>query len=371
MHPILIFDSKLSYIAQIDDYQYLRWTRKWRRTHTFEIRVNRHKNNAQYLTEDNFIAIFKGGAWRAGIIEHKEIELTEEGKISENWTIVGRSYGMFDDRLALHLTTTGNGYDTQRANAETVMRHFVNVNCINPVDNNRIVPYLKLGNDLGRGQVIDVRARFQTISDLLESCSITSGLGYEVVFDLNDKQFYFNVLEGRDLTPSQNINPPVIFSPEFDNVNVLGYRYSKIDSKNFAVVAGQGEAESRLIAYVSNNSTGINRREIFVDARDLETSQQLIQRGEARLAELIEEVVMEVYYIPGGPFSYPQDFDLGDIIHARYPEIGSLDSRIIEVVEETTPEQGDVYRISLGKEYPDLINVLKLDKKNVETEVRK
>lgn len=374
MYPILIFDKALNYIAQIDDYEYLRWHRRWRKPHHFELRVNRYKNHADKLQAGYYIAVFRAGKYRAGIIEHMELGLSQDGKISEQWKIRGMSYGgQFTHRHALHKIKEGNGYDEQNDYAENVMRHYVNVNAISPVDNARILPNLRLAaHFFNRGQLIRTRARFQPLTQLLEDISLISGLGWETEFSLEERMFIFNVLEGRDLSPSQSVLPPVIFSPEFGNVKLLGYRYSTLDSKTVAIIGGQGEAQSRLIAEVKDGQpSGLDRREFFIDARDLETPEQLQTRGEERLAELKDELVLEVEHLPGGPFTYLEDFDLGDIVHADYPGIGSTTSRIIEVVEEITPEEGDNFKIVLGKEWPDLISIMKADRRNFETEVRR
>ncbi|MEY9096291.1 siphovirus ReqiPepy6 Gp37-like family protein [Paenibacillus sp. RC84] len=373
MYPILVFDSDMNYLAQIDDYEYLQWTRRWRKPHSWELHINRYKKHVELLMPDHFIAVKRGGKWRTGRIGHKEIGLTQEGKISENWTVKGYSLdGVFYDRIALHNVSSGNGYDEQNAAAEDVMRHYVNINCINPVDATRTIPFLHLGNGLARGKKVQVRARFQTIAQLLEDLSLGSGLGYETTIDLANQRFVFDVLEGHDLTPNQTEHSPVIFSPEFDNVKLLGFRLNRMDAKNTAIVAGQGEAQERLIINISDPAlTGFARREVFIDARDLQTAEQLLQRGTERLNESKEELVMEIEHLPNGPFKYMVDFDIGDIIHANYPGIGSTESRIIEVVEEVTPDQGDSFKLIIGKEWPDLISVLKADRKNLEVEVRR
>ncbi|WP_426450676.1 siphovirus ReqiPepy6 Gp37-like family protein [Paenibacillus sp. S-38] len=372
-YPVLIFDPELRYLAQIDNYEYLQWTRRWRNPHTWELQINRNKTNAEYLQADNFIAVKRGGKWRAGIIAHRELPLTQEGKLSETWTVKGRDFsGVFLERLALHLTDTGSGYDEQRGIAEQVMRHYVKVNCIEPSNPDRVIPFLQLGLNYARGQTVEMRARFQTVAALLENLSFASGLGYETLFDLESTSFSFNVLSGRNLTPSQTEHPPVIFSPEFDNVESMAFRHSILDSKNVAIVGGKREAQDRLVVSVANGSPkGIKRREVFIDARDLETAEQLLQRGNERLAEYGEELVMEFQHLPWGPFKYGIDFDLGDIVHARYPGVGSTESRIVGVVEELTPDRGEAVRLVVGKEWPDLVSVWKADRRNLETEVRR
>lgn len=372
MYPILVFDDSLRYVAQIDDYEYLAWTRRWRRPHSFEIHINRHKNAADVLRPGHFVVMKRGNHFRIGRVEYCELGLDQTGKLSEIWRIAGKNVaGMFEARIALHGTDTGSGYDVQSGDAETVMRHYVAVNCITPSDPNRIIPGLTLGTYYARGPTVQYRARFQTVADILEEISYVSGLGYEVRFDLDTKRFVFDVLQGRDLTSSQTENPPVTFSPEFGNVQMLGYRYSTLDTRNVAYVAGQGEAAERMVIEVSDGTpVGFDRREILIDARDQETAEQLQQRGREKLAEYGEETIMEVEYLPGGPFAYGVDFDLGDVVHVRYPGIAGMDARIVEVVEQIDAS-GDRLKITFGSEWPDLIRIISREQKELSVEVRR
>ncbi|MDZ4064558.1 MAG: siphovirus ReqiPepy6 Gp37-like family protein, partial [Coriobacteriia bacterium] len=352
---------------------YLSWTRRWRRPDSWRLIINRYKQGADLLTPGRFIAVERGGVLRAGRIEYEELGLTEEGKISESWEKRGHGFGgILSHRLALHGTAAGSGYDVQSGTAEAAMRHYVNGNVINPTDPARAVSLLALEADQERGGTVSYQARFQTVAEVLEDLSLASGLGWDTPMATAMDGFLFRVLAGRDLTPGNGVYPPVIFSPEFGNVRMLQYRHSRMDSRNVLYVAGQGEAAARVVRTVAIGSpAGLARRELFVDARDLELAAQLDQRGAERLAELGEETVLEVEHLPGGPFEYLGDFDLGDIVHVRYPDVASMEARIIEVVEDVTPEQGDSYRLVVGREWPDLLGVWRMAQKQIYGEVRR
>lgn len=371
MQPIRIFDDQLNWLGELDAYQYLLYHRKWRKSDHFSMVMNKNLVGSSLLQIGNIISFTKDGKERTGRIEEKQIPLDDSGKISENMVVSGRSYtGIFQERLSLHNTTTGTGYDTQQGNAETVMKHYVNVNCINPSNVNRTVPRLQNGSNQNRGITVQTRARFQTVEEVLESLSIASGLGWSDSLDLGNGQFSFDVYEGRNLSPSQTTLPPVIFSPDFDNVKMLNFKESLLDSKNTIVVAGQGSGATRTIQTVfETEPSGLDRRELFVDARDLETTDELIQRGNERLNELKGEIVFEIENLPYNTFKYGVDFDLGDIVHVNYPDIASMDSRIIEVVEETTP-QGESFKLVFGKEWGDLITFIKRNQRNLSVGVR-
>ncbi|MFA7461886.1 MAG: siphovirus ReqiPepy6 Gp37-like family protein, partial [Anaerovoracaceae bacterium] len=289
-HIISIFDPNLNKLAEIDDYLYFAWRRKWRRPDEWQMEINRYARGTEYINPENLI-VFQRTARsngtvtenRVGRIEYMELALGESGKLSENWKLRGGAYsGIFDHRIALHDTNVGTGYDVQSGAAETVMRHYVDANCISATDLDRIVPMLTLASDQARGPSVSYRARFQYISQILEELSIYSGLGYEVEVDFDAGQFVFTVYEGRNLSPDNGEgNSPVIFSPEFGNVKLLSYRYSVLDSKNVAIVAGQGEAADRLVIpvlkdistrmeYVEDFATGIHNGTVHTSGALLE-----------------------------------------------------------------------------------------------------
>lgn len=369
MVPILIYDSGLNYIAQIDDYEYFRWTRKYRLPNDFEIRINRYKNGAEFLQLGNYLVFKKGSIYRVGRIEFKEISLDQDGKASESWKIMGYSMsGILNDRICMHEVSTGDGYDTITGASETVMKHYVDVNVVNPVDTDREVPNYVIATDQLRGPTIFGSARFQAVSEILYDLSLTSGLGYITSFDVDSKSFVFDVVEGKDRTFGNGVNPVVIFSPEFDNIKSLTFRDSLMGLKNFAIVGGQGEASARTVQEVGS-AIGIDRKEVFVDARDL--SSGLDQRGQERLSEYNEEIIMEFEHTQVGPFTYLTDFDLGDIVTVIYPGIVQMNSRIIEIVEYVEVDGGEKFSITVGSTFPDLALILKRNQRNIAPEIRR
>ena len=89
---------------------------------------------------------------------------------------------------------------------------------------------------------------------------------------MNDKkQFVFKLYAGADRTYAQTENPYVVFSPKFENIANSNYLESKKEYKNVALVAGEGEGAERKTTSVGEGS-GLERRELFVDARDISTT---------------------------------------------------------------------------------------------------
>jgi hypothetical protein len=373
---IHIFDSTLTRVGIIENYEYLYWNYKYRSPGNFKLIINRYKTNVEYLIKGNILALYIAGYYRAAVIESIEIGLNEKGKISENYIIAGRGLGgLLSERIALHNTASGTGYDSQNTYASTAMRHYVNVNAMDATDTDRNYPLLHLEDpDPEAGGSIKYDARFQVISELLEEISLASGIGWEVVLDPTEKKLVFLNIVGVDRSFENGANSVVMFSPEFGNIRLISFSDSNIGSKNIAYVAGQGEADDRTIQEVTKDAgtyTGMDRREFLIDARDLDETAKLTQRGNERLAELGEEKIVEMENLSTGPFSYGEDFYLGDIVTVIYPDIVEADLRLIESTIEITPQKLIKNKLIFGKSYPDLINIREFKDKNYLTETRR
>lgn len=366
----LVYDvapAPLTLAAYVDAYEYLSWTRRYRRPGAWKAQINRYLPAAKEFVPGRLVHFRRNGEDRLGLIETRQISVDTSGRPSEVWTIAGREVlGILGDRLCLHGVSTGTGYDVQTGPAETVMRHYVDANAINPADYTRIVPFLSLAQvDGGRGGTTKQSARFDVLTDLLESICAASGLGYRGRWSWDDRRLYFEVLQGVDLTASVHL------SPALGNCTIKGYNESTGLAPSVAVVAGQGEAADRMVVDVGKEAglCGLARRERFVDARDLTTEADLRQRGAEKLAEDGDTTTLEIEYIQTAAYQYGDDFDIGDVVHVEYLDIASMDARIVEIVEEYARE-GERLTLVLGTEWPDLVSLLRVQQKdNVEKRV--
>ena len=358
--PLRVYErsgSTLVLMAVIDAYEAVEWIRRWRTPGSWQAVISRYATGADELREGRYVSLPRRGQHLVGIIESIEGQLTDAGEISESWTVAGRDLGaILQDRICLHGVSVGTGYDEQiDVIAETAMRHYVDVNAVNPTDPDRAIPGLVLAPvDQGRGTAVTVSARFQPLPDLLEQIALQSGLGWAVTYDFSGQQFVFSVLEGVDRSAE------VLLSPRLGNCLIAGYRACLSDAPTLAVVAGQGEAADREIVEVGT-ATGWDRREAYVDARDLATTGELMARGEELLADRGETTTLEVEYLPTPTYRYMTDFDLGDIVSAEYPGVCSMQARIVAVTEQYP--SGRIV-LGLGKEWPDLVSLLRTVKRD-------
>jgi Siphovirus ReqiPepy6 Gp37-like protein len=381
MKPIRILIPQLDLLAEIDNYEALLFTRRWHEVGEFELRINRHKKHTELLQRGNLIML---GASRnkIGIIRHREIELDENGKASENWLVKGIALkGVMAQRLVV--PPANDSHDRASGAAETVMKHYVNNHVVNPVDTKRKIDMVVLASDQQRGSQISWESRFKNLAEELIEISKASGLGWDVILDFQQKKWIFDVFEGRDLTVNQSVNPPVIFSPQFESLKQLSFVESDYNYKNYGYIAGQGEGEDRRVVEVGE-AEGLSRIETFIDARDIseeDENQQVLpeeqviaklrERGQQKLSEFAQEFFLEGQILTNLPFEYEKDYDLGDIVTIQNREWGvTRDARITEIKEIYEPG-GFQIEATFGESRPTLIKKLKQELAQISGEVRK
>jgi hypothetical protein len=381
MKPIRILTPVLDLLAEIDDYESLLFTRRWHEVGEFELRINRYKRHTELLQRGNLIML---GSHRnkVGIIKHRGIDVDEKGKITENWLIKGIALkGVMAQRIVV--PSVGDSHDRANGSAETVMKHYVNNHVVNPVDTKRKIDMVVIALNQQRGSQISWESRFKNLADELIEISKASGLGWDVILDFEQKKWIFDVFVGRDLTVNQSVNPPVIFSPQFESLKQLSFVESDYNYRNYGYIAGQGEGADRRVVEVGE-AEGLSRIETFIDARDIseqdedqqalpeaEIIAKLQQRGQQKLAEFAEEFFLEGQILTNSPFKYEIDYDLGDIVTIQNREWGvTRDARITEIKEIYEPG-GFQIEATFGESRPTLVKKLKQELAQISGEVRK
>lgn len=371
----------MSILAEIDNYESMFFDRSWHGIGEIELTINRHKRYTDTLLKNNIILV---GVHldKVFIIKHREIQLDEDGKITENWLIRGYSLkSIVSQRITI--PPVDNAYDIINANAETVMKHYINKNLVNPIDPKRKIPRLVIAPDLKRGLKVNYASRFKNVAEEMSILSIYSGLGWLIYLDLDNKQWVFDVNQGHDLTVNQSVLPPVIFSPEFDSLKSLQYIQSELNYKNIAYIGGQGEGLERRVVEIGEYD-GMNRHEIFVDARDISERgendepipaevviQQLAERGSQELSELDQEEYLEGEILTKSPFKYEKDYNLGDLVTLQTRDWGvTLDSRLT-IIKEIYEVDGFHIEATFGNSRPTLIQKIKQELRQISVEVRK
>jgi hypothetical protein len=349
---IRVISPAFEFLGEIDNYESLQFTRRFFRPGEFELHMNIKKGFTDELVEDNLIQLDRDTK-KVGIIRHREISQDN----TETLIIKGTALsGVIGRRVTVPDAITG--YDRISGSAEEVLKHYIDTNCVNPVDADRVIPQLIIAVNQNRGISTPWQTRYENLADVLQQIAEWCDIGWDVILDLVNSKWVFDVNPGRDLTAGQSILPPVIFSTEFDNIEGQAFRIDASGYKNVGYAGGQGEEEARLVLQVGDAS-GLDRHEVFLDCSSSETADELTANGEQALATYNKVIAYEGKVIDGGSFVYGQDWDLGDIVTVRNPKWGiAMDSRIIEVKEIYEAGNNSI-EVTFGNEIPTLQSKLK------------
>lgn len=218
---------------------------------------------------------------------------------------------------------------------------------------------------------IEKQTSYKNLLEEIESIATTNELGIRTLLDIQNKQMLFDVYQRLDRTAGQSENAPAIFSREFENVLEQEYTDSFNNYRNTVLVAGEGEGVEREFVAIENGQ-GLDRYELFVDARDLQKEKEdgtiipdeeyeavLQNRGQSKLAEMREIQTFESKININSNLTYKEDFDLGDVVTCTSKKWGiTVDTRITEI-EEVYEENGFSVNITFGNNIPTLIDKIK------------
>ena len=348
---IKIINDKFEFIGSIEKYTSFFFKRNFFQSKEFQLVCSiKYKD----WLKDGYILFITPD--KPQIIENTNID--ETGNIL---TVKGRNLKSILDRRLI-VPPAGAGYDSIKANAEDVIKHYVENSVVNPSDSNRKIEQLVIAPTKNRGQVLNWQSRFKYLNlEIFNICNAT-GLGWDITLDLKNKRFVFDVIEGKDLT--QGISK-VIFSCENGNMTDVSETNDSTNWKTMCYVAGQGEDINREIQEVfKTNDTGLSRRELFIDARDIEQGQadKLTDRAKAKL-KAYDFANSTTATLLNKNFIYGKDWNLGDIAVRKLNDI--VDSKRITEITEVFE---DYYKIDavLGDVIPTPLDQLnqKVDDSN-------
>ena len=301
------------------------WTRKYFEAGEFEIHVPITVENVKLYKLSNIVWL--QGAVEAGIIEDLQYEETEN---SNEITAKGRFLESYLDRRIINPTVNFEG------KTEVAMRQLLNDLAIP-------FPYVELGELKGYDEEVNFQVTWKELLDVETRLAKASNLGFRLRPDFTARKLYFEVYKGLDRTRSQHDRSFAEFSDDYDNINSAIYTLNDQLEKTIAYVAGEGEGSSRVVVEVGDTTgVGYERRELYVDARDISSTDltasqyeaALIQRGIEKLNENIFSSCLECSTLPMGNFNYKVNYDLGDIVTTKKTNwnVGQ-DLRITEIQE--------------------------------------
>ena len=351
-----LLNTNLEAITIVDTYKSLIWAERYKEYGDFEIYTPVSSDVLANFKQDYYLDTKDSDC--VMIIEKLKIDTdAEEGN---NITITGRSLESILERRIIWGTKTISG------NLQNGVKTLLDENIISPID-----PARKIDNFVFEESIdpliteLTIEAQYtgDNLYDVIVGICDEHDIGFKVTLN-NAGQFVFKLYAGVDRSYEQNVNPYVVFSPNFENLLNSKYIESKASLKNVTLVGGEEEDDS--YSEVSNNTggttvsigentarryatvgdaAGLDRRELFTDARDIQSKpanepeltdeeylKKLEQRGQEKLAENKSITSFEGEIESTMMFVYGEDFFNGDIIQIANEYGHEARARILEVV---------------------------------------
>ena len=347
---LLLLNPQFELVDIIDSFNSVIWTDRYVGYGELEIYTPASTETLTKVKDDYYV--IQKDSEHIMIIEERLV--TTDVDEGNHITIRGRSLESILERRIVWNQTVLSG------NFQNGILKLLNENAIAPAISDRAIPNLIFTpstNPIITGLTIEAQITGENLYTAISALCGSRNIGFRITLT-EDNEFDFQLYAGKDRSYSQFDNPYVIFSPSFDNIVASNYLESKKPLKTVTLVAGEGEGADRRIRSVSVESgseSGLARRELYTDARDIssntgdvtlseaEYNAQLEQRGKEDLAENVHVKSFEGQVETSQLFKYGESFGMGDIVQIKNEYGIESKSRITEFIFSKNTSGIDTY----------------------------
>lgn len=316
---LYVLDETFEKIDVVENYKSLIWTKRFIEAGDFELYIPASEWAVQTL---------KTGRWLT------RDEDTKSWGYSSLMQITGVTMSTDDDDVD-YLIITGQdlksvlkkriiwGQMRLAGTPHRIVSGLIYAQAVNPSNAKRAIPHLKItyaqGLDAAENAVYKIQCTGQSLYDRTVSLCNRWGLGLDAFYKNGD--IVLQLYRGRDKTGS------VLFGPVMDNLAEAHYITDISGYKNLALVAGEGQGNARRTLTIgADDAEGMERNELWVDARDLSSDEGdisgakytklLRDRGLEKLAECESIKRYDGFNVDGndGNYKYQAEWDIGDVV---------------------------------------------------------
>lgn len=350
-------------VGELNQFDSLIWKDSYNGYNSFQLFAPITDENAFLLRKD-YILWSDGEV--AAVIESIKSIMDKDG--IKSYQIKGRTLEKFLEKRIVW--GTYNKTDT----LSNIAYDLVNRNCINPSDTKRKIPWLRLKQSRpSYGGRVVYQKTGGTIYDAIKELLAEEELGFNVNFLPKEKAIEFEVTQGIDRTRNNGTVKPVEFSTELDDILESIYFINSADTVNMALVAGEDTGANRVHVTTGQvNTTGFDRLELYVDARDLQSkyydddgNQQtipandyknlLVQRGNQKIADraTIENFEAKIRIFGEVQYEFGVHYKKGDLVTMVDNNLNvSISARITEIEEDFGGDSNYSLVLTFGYSYP-------------------
>lgn len=353
MTNVYILNSSFEIIGVVDTFSSLIWRPSFSEVGDFELYIGASRENVdlfqlnRYLVRSKDVEVDDGTKIFKSVMIIKNITLETDVENGDYLTVTGREI-----KYLLHSRIVW-GTISHHGTVESAIRKIVTQNAVSPSDVNRAIPGLSLGEAIGYSESIDKQITGKNVDDAISDICKTYGIGWKIT--VVDGEMIFNIYTALDRSYDQTDRSYVVFSDTSDNLFNTSYQLQTEQYANAALIAGEGEGTARKKTTINDEAAGLNRYEIYVDARDLSQNLEstdpseiisdedyILMLQERGLEKLSEKAYTEGFsgeILNDVTFIFGKDFNLGDIVTVINSYGISKNVRVVSVIE-SEDEQG-------------------------------
>lgn len=333
---ILILDGLNGVSDIISDFQSVIWTMQYSGLSEFQLAVAGTKENIDRLQPGTYLC--------------RETDRTSTG--FKNVMVVETMKLVYDIDTGWILTVGGKGLKSilnkrivwsqinSSGTVETTIRSAITANVINPSDTDRKISNFVMDTAAGLTDEEEIQLFGEKLGDWIADTCQTYGYGWDIYIDSG--KYHFKMYQGMNRTYSQNTVPPVVFSPEYDNLLEFEYNYNSLTFANAALIGGEGEGTSKRSSSIGD-ATGLERVEAYIDGSGVSSNGEIItlQTYLQMLESFGKEELGSNYKLTAdfqgkvdteSTFVFNVDYFLGDIVQVDNNAGISATSRISEII---------------------------------------
>ncbi len=346
---LVVMDDTFKSIYLFDSFESLIWTERYDTAGDFEIytpygpdlkelvqfisgQLNRLKDTYVWFSESEAVMIID------------TMELTEDETTGSHLKLTGSSLEFILDRRSIWKQTRLD------SKVDYAINRLLNENVISPNDSDRKIPgfvYKKtIDEEIDKLKISKQYTGDNLYDIIVEICQLY-GLGFRIRLD-DQNQFIFELYQGIDRSYDQTKNAYVEFSSTFENLYGSNLLKSNRTLKTVTLVAGEDlkVGDSRKTLIVGGSETGLSRRELYTDARDIQSELEngtnmsdeeyyakLEYRGLEKLSENKSTKAIEPSIdTTSENFVYGKDYFIGDIVQVVTEYGIETKARVTEMV---------------------------------------
>lgn len=344
---VYILDKDFNAVGLIDEYVSLLWVDRYSGASVFELYSSTLPKG---ISMDSYLHIRQSD--KIMIVEN--IHISSDNTEGFRVQISGRSLESLLTRRIIWNTMIFN--DTPQSAIKKIVDTNITMKAPEPA---RRIPNLDFV-DKSYSEFPTEKEKFQISYDNVYDTVVAMLDEHNLAFkiELNrvsntETKMEMSLYKGTDRSLDQDVVPQILFSPDMGNLMTSSYLENTLEYKNVAKIAGEDKGETRTVTVIGDSNKGILRRELYVDARDLQTENEdgttipaadykemLQARGKSKMQEHIFGKDFQAIVEDTPQVELGVDVFLGDVVHVRN-EYGMMAKvRMIEIVIASDTSNG-------------------------------